>query len=48
MKKLVLLLLFIISVFSFGANFKPYLKGNAANKQSKKIVFSAQMGDTKK
>ena len=48
MKKLVLLLLFIVSVFSFGANFKPYLKGNAANPDAKKILFAAQMESTKK
>ena len=48
MKKLVLLLLFIVSVFSFGANFKPYLKGNASNPDAKKVLFAAQMESTKK
>ena len=48
MKKLVLLLLVIVSVFSFGANFKPYLKGNASNPDAKKVLFAAQMESTKK
>ena len=48
MKKLVLLLLLIVSIFSFGANFKPYLKGNAANPDAKKVLFAAQMESTKK
>lgn len=48
MKKLVLLLLVIMSVFSFGANFKPYLKGNTSNPDAKKILFAAQMESTKK
>lgn len=48
MKKLVLLLLVIVSAFSFGANFKPYLKGNTSNPDAKKILFSAQMESTKK
>ena len=48
MKKLVLLLLVVVSVFSFGANFKPYLKGNASNPDAKKVLFAAQMESTKK
>ena len=48
MKKLVLLLLLIVSIFSFGANFKPYLKGNASNPDAKKVLFAAQMESTKK
>ena len=51
MKKIVVLLLVILSVCSFGAvktNLKPYLKGNTTNKETKKILFSAQMEDTKK
>ena len=48
MKKLVLLLLVIVSAFSFGANFKPYLKGNTSNPDAKKILFAAQMESTKK
>ena len=48
MKKLVLLLLVIVSAFSFGANFKPYLKGNTSNPDTKKILFAAQMESTKK
>ena len=51
MKKIVGLLLLILSICVFGASktdFRPYLKGNAANKQAKKIVFAAQMEDTKK
>ena len=48
MKKLVLLLLVVVSVFSFGANFKPYLKGNASNPDEKKVLFAAQMESTKK
>ena len=48
MKKLVLLLLLIVSIFSFGASFKPYLKGNASNPDAKKVLFAAQMESTKK
>lgn len=48
MKKLVLLLLFIVSVFSFGVNFKPYLKGNAANPDAKKNSFCCTNGKYKK
>lgn len=48
MKKIILLLLFVVSAFSFGANFKPYLKGNASNPEAKKILFTAQMESTKK
>ena len=38
-EKLVLLLLVIVSAFSFGANFKPYLKGNTSNPDAKRFFL---------
>ena len=48
MKKLVLLLLVILSAFSFGANFKPYLKANTSNPDAKKDSFFCTNGKYKK
>ena len=51
MKKIVALLLLILSICVFGAqkvDYRPYLKGNTANKQAKNIVFAARMQGTKK